>query len=70
MDPARRSNFSNLSLNNLMFSHNYNQSHSSGQWPSNPNSYQSQHGISSTIVPLTPVTPGNVQGVPDSVVGC
>lgn len=64
MDPARRSNFSNLSLNNLMFSHNYNQSHSSGQWPSNPNSYQSQHGISSTIVPLTPVTPGNVQGVP------
>ncbi|KAI5953102.1 TCO89 [Candida margitis] len=64
MDPARRSNFSNLSLNNLMFSHNYNQSHSSGQWPSNPNSYQSQHGVSSTIGPLTPVTPGTVQGVP------
>lgn len=59
MDPARRSNFSNLSLNNLMFSHNYNLSHSS-----NPNSYQSQHGISSTLGPLTPVTPGPVQGVP------
>lgn len=58
-DPARRSNFSNLSLNNLMFSHNYNLSHSS-----NPNSYQSQHGISSTLGPLTPVTPGPVQGVP------
>lgn len=64
MDPSRRSNFSNLSLNNLMFSHNYNQSHSSWQWPSNSNSYQGQHGISSTLAPLTPVTPGPVQGVP------
>ncbi|KAI5967390.1 TCO89 [Candida theae] len=64
MDPSRRSNFSNLSLNNIMFSHNYNQSQSNGQLSSNPNSYQGQHNLSSSLGPLTPITPGPVQGVP------
>ncbi|KAI5953565.1 TCO89 [Candida jiufengensis] len=46
MDPTK-SNFSNLSLNNLMFSHNY------------PNSYGSSHVLPSSVGPMTPVTPGD-----------
>ncbi|KAG7660749.1 TCO89 [[Candida] subhashii] len=64
LDSNRISNFSNLSLNNLMFAHNYNQSHANvrelqqhSQHPHGPHAPQHVQHLPQSIAPLTPLTP-------------
>ncbi|KAI3406371.2 TCO89 [Candida oxycetoniae] len=65
-DPSRMANFSNLSLNNLMFAHSYNKSHANmGDLQANAHSAQGSRVYSSnlggtTVMPGTPGASSNV----------